>query len=147
MRYSHSGYARSFNFIGWFIDNTLKLLTVRNLEMTKEPLTIARIDVAQPGADQIPAIPMIPKTTIPMERLIPSKGNGKLNKACDSSKMTLQYTKASQPTAGQFSDVSYKPPTASPKKAWPGAGLPSAAAEASQADCYRQRGDHIHQSC
>lgn len=68
---------------------------------------------------------MIPIPTIPMERLIPVKGSGKENKPCNSSTTTLQYTKPSQPGAGRSSDVSDKPPTASPKKAQPGAVLPS----------------------
>ncbi|KAG8217232.1 hypothetical protein J3R82DRAFT_5319 [Butyriboletus roseoflavus] len=97
--------------------------TVKNLEITKEPLTTAHVNFAQPGADKIPAIPMIPIPTIPMERLIPTKSNDKENKPCNRSTMTLQDTKTSQPGAGRSPDVSDKPPTASPKNAQPGAGL------------------------
>lgn len=101
--------------------------TVKNLEITKEPLTTARTSVVQPGANKIPALPMIPIPipTIPMERLIPTKGSGKENRPCNSSTTTLQYTKSFQPGAGRSPDVSDKPPTASPRKAQPGAGSPS----------------------
>ena len=97
--------------------------TVKNLEFTKERLTTAHAHVSQPGADKIPAIPMIPIPTIPMGRLIPAKGSGKENKPCNSSTVTLQDTKPSQPGAGRSPDVKDKPPTASPAKAQPGVGL------------------------
>jgi hypothetical protein len=104
-----------------------KETTVKNLEITKEPLTTSRTNAIQPGAKKIPALPMIPIPipTIPMERLIPAKGSGKENRSCNSSTTTLQYTKTFQPGAGRSPDVSDKPPTASPKKAQPGAGSPS----------------------
>jgi len=90
---------------------------VKNHEITKEPLTIARINVAQPGANKIPSIPT--------GRLIPAKGSGKENKPCNSSTTTtLQYTKMFQPGAGRSPDVSDNPPMASPKKAQPSAELP-----------------------
>ena len=96
------------------------------VKITKEPLTIARTNVAKPGASKIPAIPMIPIPTIPMERPIPAKGNGKENKACNSStRTTIQNTKTSKPGAGRSPDVNKKPPTASPKKAKSGTGIPS----------------------
>ncbi|KAF8553757.1 hypothetical protein OG21DRAFT_1509777 [Imleria badia] len=99
--------------------------TVDNLEITKEPFTAARTSVTQPGADQTPAIPMIPKPipTIPMGRLIPAKGSGRENKPCHTSTTTLQYTKTVQPGAGRSPDVSDKLPTASPRKAQPSTGL------------------------
>ena len=84
--------------------------TVRNLKITKEPPTTARANVVQPGANKIPAKPMIPIPTIPMERLIPAKGSGKENRpACNSSTMALQYTKMFQPGAGSPSKISALP--------------------------------------
>ncbi|KAF8556924.1 hypothetical protein OG21DRAFT_1505962 [Imleria badia] len=104
--------------------------TVKSPEITitKEPLSAARTSVAQPGAEQISAIPIIPKPipTIPMGRLIiPAKGSGKENKPCNSSTTTLRNTKTVQPGAGRSPDVSGKPSTASPRKVQPSAGLPS----------------------
>ncbi|KAH0839420.1 hypothetical protein J3R83DRAFT_150 [Lanmaoa asiatica] len=148
MRYHYPryGYARSFNFIEWFINNQQHFQTIvraplvsittsdtthcrrndgQNVKIARQPLTTAHIDVAQSSTSKIPAIPTIPKITIPMGRLIPSKGNGKKNQPCNSLTTTLQYTKTSQPSAGLSPDVRDKPPTASPEKARSGAGLSS----------------------
>ena len=106
----------------------LTLLAVGETKETtdKEPLTTVRTNVAQPGADKIPAIPTIPIPTIPMERLIPAKCSGKENRPYNSSTTkTLQYTHTSKSGAGQSLDVNEKSLTASPRKAQSGTGPPS----------------------
>ena len=73
---------------------------VVNLELTKDLPTAARTSVTQPGADQIPAISMIPKhiPTIPMGRIIPSaKGSGKEN--------TLTMTRDNGGCGGRLEDL------------------------------------------
>ena len=83
--------------------------TVKNLEITKEPLAATRTSVTQPRADKILAIPIIPKPipAIPMGRLIPTaRGSGRENKLCNSSATTFQVARLVQPDAGLPSKIS-----------------------------------------
>ncbi|KAG6379219.1 hypothetical protein JVT61DRAFT_11667 [Boletus reticuloceps] len=81
---------------------------VNNSKIIREPLSTVHANVSRRGADKMPA-----------------KRDGKENKPCKCSTMTLDDTKTFQPGAGRSPDVRDKPHTASPRKVQPSVGLSS----------------------